>query len=204
MGCASCCATSARSISALTRALNGGTLRAIDEAGLVIEIDASSRASKGNLAARSTGAASRSWKPSTQASMMRSISSGVRSRNGSIRSISFSTSARKWRASAMARFSMSVLSIMPLFSIASAEPRFEAAQRAEAVKGIEVVSEATGRSRSRGPACRRGRMGLSGQEQTGQGAGAFRLLPDPARGQDDEAGDGVVRHRLEIAQGERA
>ena len=101
--------------------------------------------------------------------MMRSISCGVRLRNGSIRSISVSTSARKWRASAMARFSMSVLSIMPLFSMASAEPRFEAAQRAEAVEGIEVVTkrqaeaEATGLPAAEGAGTIRPRADWSGR-----------------------------------------
>jgi hypothetical protein len=66
--------------------------------------------------------ASRSWKPSMQASISRSISAAERSWKGSISPSSVSASAKNRRASRIACFSMWVLSIMPLFLPASAEP----------------------------------------------------------------------------------
>jgi hypothetical protein len=58
----------------------------------------------------------------TAASINWSISSGFRSRKGPIRPSSVSASAKNRRASLIACFSMSVLSIIPLFLPAKADP----------------------------------------------------------------------------------
>lgn len=62
------------------------------------------------------------WKPSTQASMIRSISVALRSWNGAMRFSSTRTSANGRRASFTARSSIGALSIMPAPRRASAPP----------------------------------------------------------------------------------